>query len=109
MFRKENVHIQYWIEIIQEKLFQKRLGSASKITTPPWTMGELDKVLSSLKTGKSCDPSGLISDIFKPPICGTDLKISILVLLNKTKETLLIPQFLPIPIFLVYGRKKEIS
>ena len=56
-------------------------------------MVELDKVLSSLKSGKARDPSGLICDIFKNPICGSDLKISILKLVNKTKETLKVPQF----------------
>ena len=56
-------------------------------------MSELDKVLSSLKPGKSRDPSGLICDIFKKPVCGTDLKLSLLKLLNKTKETQQIPNF----------------
>ena len=56
-------------------------------------MRELDKVLSSLKSGKSRDPSGLICDLFKKPVCGADLKISILKLLNKTKETFIVPPF----------------
>ena len=81
------------IEIIQEQLFQRRLESATKIATPPWSMIELDKVLSSLKPGKARDPSGLICDIFQNPICGMDLKISILKLVNKTKETLKVQNF----------------
>ena len=35
------------IEIIQSQLFERRLHSASHITLPPWTMAELDIVLSS--------------------------------------------------------------
>jgi hypothetical protein len=62
------------IEIIQSQLFEKRLHSASQITSPPWTMAELDIVLSSLKSGKSRDPSGLTCDLFKKEICGADLK-----------------------------------
>ena len=81
------------IEMIQDQLFQKRLESASKITTPPWTMVELEKVLSSLKSGKARDPSGLVCDIFKSPICGMDLKMSLLTLVNKIKETLTVPKF----------------
>ena len=46
------------IENIQNQLFQKRLNSASMVKIPPWTMVELDKVLNSLKSGKSRDPSG---------------------------------------------------
>ena len=56
-------------------------------------MLELEKVLSSLKSGKSRDPSGLTSILFKNPICGTDLKKSLLIMLNKTKYTLQIPMF----------------
>ena len=52
-------------------------------------MIELGKVLSSLKTGKSCDPSGLTSNLFKKP----DLRKSLLLMLNRTKETLQIPTF----------------
>ena len=81
------------IEIIQDQLFQKRLENESKIITPPWTLVELEKVLSSLKSGKARDPSGLICDLFKNPIGGIDLKMSILKLVNKTKEALIIPQF----------------
>ena len=50
-------------------------------------------MLSSLKTGKARDPSGLISDLFKKQACGDNLKHSLLIMLNKTKETLIIPEF----------------
>ena len=81
------------LEALQDQLFKVRLESASKIISPPWKISELDKVLSSLKSGKSRDPSGLLSNIFKKPVCGTDLKLSLLTLLNKTKETQQIPSF----------------
>ena len=78
---------------IQNQLFKMRLQAASRVTTDPWTLTELDRVLSSLKTCKARDPSGLISDIFKNPICGNDQKQSVLKLLNRTKETLCVPTF----------------
>ena len=81
------------IEEVQNKLFQIRLKVTRNVTTPPWTMKELNKVLSSLKSGKARDPSGLSCDIFKKTICGMDLKISLLKLLNRTKETQEIPCF----------------
>ena len=81
------------LEPLQDQLFQVRLKSSSKIISPPWKMSELDKVLSSLKPGKSRDPWGLSCEIFKKPVCGTDLKLSLLQLLNKTKETQQIPSF----------------
>ena len=56
-------------------------------------MSELDRALASLKPGKSRDPSGLVCDLFKKQVCGTNLKLSMLVMLNKTKETLQIPDF----------------
>ena len=81
------------IELIQDQLFERRFESATRITSPPWTIIELDKVLSTLKTGKARDPSGLNCNIFKKAVCGTDLKQSLLTLLNKTKNTLEIPKF----------------
>ena len=51
------------LESLQDQLFQVRLESASKMLSPPWKMSELEKVLSSLKTGKARDHSGLICDI----------------------------------------------
>ena len=81
------------LDSLQNTLFEKRLQSVSRIKTPPWTVGELNKVLSSLKVGKAPDPSGLICDIFKTNVCGSDLKLSLLLLLNKTKESLDVPQF----------------
>ena len=50
---------------IQKQLFWKRLESASRRSLPPWTMVELEKVLSSLKQGKSRDPSGLVCTILR--------------------------------------------
>ena len=46
-------------------------------------MEELNKVLKSLKTGKSRDPDNLIGELFKMGVIGDDLKMSILMMMNK--------------------------
>ena len=56
-------------------------------------MKDLEAVLKSLQTGKCRDPEGMIQDIFKEEVIGDDLKESLLMLLNKVKETGTMPQF----------------
>ena len=46
---------------------------------------QLRKVLSKLKSGKSRDPHGLVNEIFKPRVIGTDLKLSMLTMFNELK------------------------
>ena len=68
--------------------------SLSKMTkSERWTMGQLEKVLSSLKCNKARDPHGMINDLFKPGVIGQDLKRSLLQLLNGVKYNCFIPDF----------------
>ena len=53
----------------------------------------MDKVLKSLKKNKSQDPHGLINDLFMPGVIGSDLKKSLLALLNGVKGYCHIPEF----------------
>ena len=69
-----------------EKLFQKRYEHAKKVKNPPFTMKELETTLKSLTTGKSRDPEFLKGDIFKENVIGDDLKLSILMMINKMKD-----------------------
>ena len=80
---KENV-----LEEIEEnnKLFNKRLEESKKKKSPPFDMNELQDVLNSLKTGKSKDPDDYIREIFKDGVLGEDMKISILMMMNRMKE-----------------------
>ena len=82
------------IKVLKEKLCEKRLQLASSNKSEQWNQKQLLKVLSSLKSGKSRDPHGLINEIFKPGVCGNDLQISLLIMMNKIKETLFIPKYL---------------
>jgi hypothetical protein len=66
----------------------------TKLTkSKPWNENDLSKVLSSLKNNKSRDPHGLINELFKPGVIGTDLHLSLLTLLNKIKFNCHIPEF----------------
>ena len=82
------------LKVWKEELCKKRLQIASSTKSAPWNQNQLLKVLTKLKKGKSRDPHGLINDIFKPEVCGQDLWTSLLMLMNKVKDTLFIPKYL---------------
>ena len=47
--------------------------------------------LKSLKNNKTWDPSGLINELFKHPIIGEDLIITLLKLVNGIKNNYVVP------------------
>ena len=49
-------------------------------------------MLSKLKSGKLSDPHGLINEIFIPSVF--DFQSSLLIMMNKIKDTLSIPDFM---------------
>ena len=59
-----------------------------------WNPDLLNLILSSLKLGKSRDPLGLVSEIFKPDVAGKDLTSSLLSMLNKSKSITQLPGFM---------------
>ena len=77
------------IKVLKETLCEKRLQIAASNKSKPWNHKQLLKVLSSLKSGKSRDPHGLINEIG-----GNDLQISLLMMMNKIRDTLFIPKYL---------------
>ena len=52
--------------------------------------------MSKLKSGKCRDPGGLINEIFKPGVIGTDLQEALLDLFNLCKSEMKIPDFMQI-------------
>ena len=58
------------------------MKEASNNKTPDWTIEELEVVLKELKNDKSRDALGYINELFKPEVCGQDLKLAILKLMN---------------------------
>ena len=78
----------------KEELCAKRIESAKKNKTDPWNMADLEAVLVNLKKNKSRDPLGYANEIFRSEVAGSDLKIAILKLMNKIKETQVFPEAL---------------
>ena len=75
-------------------LFEKRLIESKNNKSPPFEIEELEKVLKSLKSGKSKDPDDLVCELFKEGTLGNDLKLSLLLLMNKIKSEQVIPECL---------------
>ena len=57
-------------------------------------MEDLENVLKDLKKNKSRDSEGIDRLIFKNTVCGSNLKVSLLKLLNNIKEIQIIPNFM---------------
>ena len=80
------------IKLINNELFKKRLELARNKLSPPFEMKELQKVLKSLKSGKSKDPDNYVCELFKEGVIGNDLKESVLMLMNRIKEEISVPE-----------------
>ena len=80
------------LKALKEELCKKRIEVVQNIKSEPWTLDDLDKIHKSLQSKKCRDPQGLANDLFKCASAGSDLKLSILHMLNKTKDTLDIPE-----------------
>ena len=83
-----------YLKSLKENLFELRLELVKLVKSKPWTRKQLKTVLSALKTNKSRDPHGLIRDIFRPGVIGSDLESSLLTLMNKIRENCLMPEFI---------------
>ena len=79
---------------LKEELFDIRLSLANSNKSLPWSLDDLEKVLKTLKPGKSRDPNGWVRDLFFSEVAGRNLKLSILKLFNKIKEENFIPEFI---------------
>ena len=52
------------------------------------------KVFKNLQINKATDPVGLVSELFRPRVAGTDVVSSVLTLCNMIKEECRIPEFM---------------
>ena len=82
------------IKIRRKKIFEMKMMLAKSRKSPPWTMQQLETALGDLKRNKSRDYEGYINEIFKKDVIGSNLKASLLKMLNSLKKETLIPQFL---------------
>ena len=78
---------------LKMNLFNIRFDVCKNIKTEKWSMRDLIKVLKGLKKNKSSDSQGLIYELFRPEIIGSDLLNSLLMLCNNMKTQLAIPDF----------------
>ena len=65
-----------------------------QVKSQPWKMSDLEDAIKDLKPGKCRDPEGLIREIFKDDVMGTNLKKSLLILYNKIKVKREFPDFI---------------
>ena len=94
MRKRQTVGEMKEIMQINDELFQERLKEATSTKSKPFYMVELEKVLKSLKNGKSKDPNNYICELFKEGAIGKDLKLSILMMMNKMKTEVTVPECL---------------
>ena len=76
-----------------EEDFQSILTVTKKNILKDWSESDLDKVLRSLKSKQSQDAKGWANEIFCYKNIGENLKTSLLMLCNKVKNTMEIPDF----------------
>ena len=88
---KPNLLTMYQLKM---DLFNLRLEVCKNIKSEYWSEDNLITVLKSLKRNKSADSHGLIYELFRPEIIGSDLFTSLLMFCNQVKEQLVIPEFL---------------
>ena len=94
----------------REELATARMNIASKNQTDDWTMEELEDVLKNLKTNKSRDALGFLNELLKPNVIGDDLKLAILKLMNRIKQTQEYPKCLELcNITSIFKRKGSIN
>ena len=74
---------------LKEYLCKLRLEITKKTAFRKWTMDDLHKAIKRLKTNKCRDPLGHVNELYKH--LGVDGLQSLLYLMNKIKERLLIP------------------
>ena len=75
----------------KEVLCKLKLELAKGNRTEPWTLRELDIVLSTLKGNKSRDPLGFANEMFSKSNAGDDLKLALLKLMNQIKNDQKLP------------------
>ena len=78
----------------RKRIFDIKMRLAQLRKTPPWTMKDLESALCDLKRNKSRDFEGLMNEIFKLDVIGSDLKESLLMMFNNLKKQNLIAEFL---------------
>ena len=83
-----------------------RLEECKNNKSPPWTMAQLERALAKLKRGKATDPAGLVNELFMIENIGSNLKESLLLLLNKIKDLHEEPDFMKLANITSFWKRK---
>ena len=98
---------------LQEILLKKRLVLTEDERTPEWSRQDVMNVMKSLKKNKARDPLGWVNELFRLENAGEDLIQSIRLLVNRVKQTQVIPTKLSLrdvtPIFKNRGSRQDIE
>ena len=79
---------------LKTELWDRRLEWLRTVKSPNWSADDLEKVLKKMKNDKSRDPHGLINEIFKPGVIGSNLQAGLLYLANGVKENFHYPGYM---------------
>ena len=94
-------------------LWDLRFNEVKQVKSSPWKVSNLQKILRGLNNSQSRDPSGLVSQLFKPGVAGQDLVAGLLGLINGIKLNLFIPETIKLAnittIFKNKGSRQEMS
>ena len=90
---------------IRKEVLKLKIKLASQRKSPPFKMKDLENVLKSIKKKKAHGPEGISRTIFKESIIGTNLKLSLLIMFNKIKESGEVPSFMKKAIVVTIPKK----
>ena len=76
------------------KLSGLSIKMSRKTKTPPWSIKDMERAIRSMKNKNCQDSEGLINELLKEKVAGKDFKLSLLSLLNQTKNKLEVPHFM---------------
>ena len=94
-------------------LWDLRFNEVKQFKSSPLKVSYLQNILRGLNNSQSRDPSGLVSQLFKPGVAGQDLVAGLLGLINGIKLNLFIPETIKLAnittIFKNKGSRQEMS
>ena len=82
------------IKALKTQLWDLRFEALKKKPFEPWTLEDLNEVIKKLKNNQARDPNGMINEFFKPGVAGSDLKKSLVDLMNLVLSTFFIPEYM---------------
>ena len=82
------------LETDTNDLCEIRIKLAKNNTSEPWSMSDLKEVLKNLGNDKCRDPEGMVNEIFKEAVAGSDLLEAVLKLMNMMKKKQEYPKIL---------------